>query len=385
MIGEINRKEFFDWYRRAVAGGVLAPVEVNNLTAILDRAETDERLNTRLLSSMIATARWETRRFERLREVGGDGYLMQYQGRGGNTSPGDYKRFRGGGWCHLTFRDGFRKATRKLQERGIEVDLEANPEEIVNNHDANYEVMVGGSLEGWFTKWRLGEFINDSRTDYRSARLVINPGELWIADGKTKANAARKAQCVEAVNTIVKWAKATEAALRLATVTPDTRQEARDSEAYEPRIAPEELEAIQPTSPGSDAATDNSTRVESVIEKEPIAPTSAPPPAQSAPEGVEPPVPANQGDFIQASIGGAKRLFAFKTAQGITGATLAASLGSLWLWAKSNPLLAIGLLVVMLAAVIGGVWIVREYIRTQKELDMLRMKSAMDKNFNTVR
>jgi hypothetical protein len=39
----------------------------------------------------------------------------------------------------------------------------------------------------------------------------------------------------------------------------------------------------------------------------------------------------------------------------------------------------------MLAAVIGGVWIVREYIRTQKELDMLRMKSAMDKNFNTVR
>lgn len=213
---QFDRKRFFDIYREQM-GGTLSQKDVDNVRRILDRAEPDPRVSsTAQLAYMIATARWETRRFECLREVGGKAYLSQYDGKGGNRKgTEDYYNYRGGGWCHMTFRDNYQKASDWCRAAGIDVDLVAEPERILNP-DINYEVMVTGHLTGGFTGFKLSYYINDQKTEYRQARMVINPGELYIAEGKWKSTPKRTAQCIEAVDTIVKWAKAIEAALRAA-------------------------------------------------------------------------------------------------------------------------------------------------------------------------
>lgn len=218
MLSDLDAKKFYDEYRRAVAGGTLAQLEIDNLNEIISRALIDARVpSIRHLASIIATARWETRRFERLREVGSDDYLRQYQNKGGNIHAGDFKRFRGGGWPHVTFRANYAKLGRLLLAAGLErAELETYPERILEP-EINYEATVRGFLEGLFTKWKLGDFINVSATDYRRARLVINPGEYLIAEGHITATAARRSQCVIALDTITRWSRATEAALRLST------------------------------------------------------------------------------------------------------------------------------------------------------------------------
>lgn len=258
---QFDRKKFFDIYREQM--GDLSQEEVDSVRQILDRAEPDPRvLSLRQLAYMIATARWETRRFERLREVGGHDYLRQYDGKGGNRKgTEDYYNFRGGGWCHTTFRDNYRRASGWCKNAGITVDLTAEPERILEP-DINYEVMVTGHLTGGFTGFKLSDYINDQKVEYRQARLVINPGELYIADGKWKAKGKteadrrrRKQQCIEAVDTIVKWAKATEAALRAADLDAlpvvTTPENTNPTEAFQPKapaettVTPQLLETLK--------------------------------------------------------------------------------------------------------------------------------------------
>ena len=250
-----DRAKFFDIYRGRVAGGSVAQGEVDYLTQILDRAETDSRVHLLGLAAMIGTARWETRRFTRMREEGSRSYFEQYDGKSGNRKPGDGYKYRGNGFCHTTFYDNHARAQRELMERGIRVDLIGDPDQLWQNADANYEVMVAGWIGGWFTKWKLADVVTETNADYRAARLVINPGELFIADGRWRASAKRRQQCIEAINAIVRWSEGTEAALKAALVDdalPDVAT--LDAEEYAPRPAPEEVPDVPvETKPGMSA------------------------------------------------------------------------------------------------------------------------------------
>lgn len=68
----------------------------------------------------------------------------------GNLTPGDGAKFAGRGYPQLTGRTNYLKATRKLRERGWNVDLVANPDDVLKP-DVAAAVMVYGMREGWFT------------------------------------------------------------------------------------------------------------------------------------------------------------------------------------------------------------------------------------------
>ena len=82
-----------------------------------------------------------------------------------------------------------------------------------------------------------------------------------------------------------------------------------------------------------------------------------------------------QTDFLQASVGGLKRLWAFIA--GIAG-LVATSLGSALGFLKENPAVTIALIVGVVALVIF-------YIHVQRDLDKERMRLAANPNAENVR
>lgn len=388
-----DRDTFWARYRDGLRGfgERVQPDEVTHVNNILDRASVDSRIqNLSQLAYMMTTARWETDRFRALYERGGDSYLMQYQGKGGNTKPGDYKRYRGTGYVHLTFRDNFRRAGEKLG-----APLEANPALAADPHWA-YEIMMRGHLEGWFTKWKLGDFVNDSRRDFRGARRVINPGELNIADKALTLPAAsrtkRQKQCVEALDAQVKWAGMIEACLRaaeveelsaLAAAPPDVDD---DEEDAGPVLKPEpETEVVSAAASGDGPGPDETPEV-SASDVQVAAPSVVVPAAAVAattvaaaamPGVVAAPAQTGQGGIIQASIGSIKRLNAMLA--GGAMAVIAAIKGFL---ENKDPWVSA---VIILVALVAVVWLVSWYIHVQRDLDKKRMELAADRDKNLVR
>jgi len=78
------------------------------------------------------------------------------------------KTWLGRGFVQLTHIDNYRRAGA-----AIGVDLVADPA-LALGADAAAAVLVRGSMEGWFTSHKLGDFIAGDRCDYRAARAVIN-------------------------------------------------------------------------------------------------------------------------------------------------------------------------------------------------------------------
>ena len=92
-------------------------------------------------------------------------------------------------------------------------------------------------------------------------------------------------------------------------------------------------------------------------------------------QGVSQPVPMRQTDFLQASVGGLKRLWAFIA--GIAGLVLT-SLSDAFGFLKENPAVTIALIVGVVALVIF-------YIHVQRDLDKERMRLAANPNAENVR
>src|SRR5690606_28566935 len=86
----------------------------------------------------------------------------------GNTNIGDGNRFRGRGFVQITDRFNYRNAGLKM-----DVDLLSNPDRALDPVIAGM-ALVRGSMEGWYTGKKLGDYINASQTDYINARRVIN-------------------------------------------------------------------------------------------------------------------------------------------------------------------------------------------------------------------
>ena len=89
---------------------------------------------------------------------GGDIYLYS-----------DYPHlYYGRGFCQLTHWVNYKFAGEQLG-----IDLINNPDLALQPKYAS-EILIKGSINGWFTSKKLSDYINDKKKDYINARRVIN-------------------------------------------------------------------------------------------------------------------------------------------------------------------------------------------------------------------
>lgn len=84
--------------------------------------------------------------------------------------------FYGRGHVQLTWYDNYQRASRELNQNLPEnehIDLVAQPDLALNN-DISAKIIVLGMKQGWFTGKKLSDYINDHRTDFVSARRIVN-------------------------------------------------------------------------------------------------------------------------------------------------------------------------------------------------------------------
>lgn len=171
-MSKINRKFFFDYIRLRLFGGSLKQSQVDGLTAILDKWETNHSADDdRWLAYILATVLHETdKKFQGVREYGSDSYFKKYEGRTdlGNTRPGDGLRFKGRGFVQLT---GRRNYTKFSQILGI--DLVGNPDLALDVANC-VEIIFYGMTKGTYTGKKLSDYFNKTQGDWVNARKIIN-------------------------------------------------------------------------------------------------------------------------------------------------------------------------------------------------------------------
>ena len=161
----MNRGIFFDDVRQTVFRGRMSKSQVDGMEALLDAWENDYASKPRgWLAYMLATAYHETAHtMQPIREYG--------RGRGRKYSRRDPKTgqvYYGRGYVQLTWKYNYAKATDKLG-----TDFVNNPDFVMQPKYAA-QILYQGSIEGWFTGKKLGDYISGRRKDYRNARRIIN-------------------------------------------------------------------------------------------------------------------------------------------------------------------------------------------------------------------
>lgn len=155
--------------------GSLSQDAVDNINLIV---ETCEKYNLSYPQSayLLATTYHETAHtFKPIKEYGSDKYLSKYDtGRLakalGNTpqADGDGIKYAGRGYVMITGYSNYKFAGEQLG-----IDLINNPDLALQPKYAA-EILVKGSVNGWFTSKTLKDYINSNKKDYYNARRVIN-------------------------------------------------------------------------------------------------------------------------------------------------------------------------------------------------------------------
>lgn len=152
---------FYDFLRdNKMLGPTISAEEFQGCENII-KACAEEGYGISWVAYALATAYHETAHtMQPVHERGGKAYFTRmYDIRGarpskakelGNLAPGDGIKYAGRGYPQLTGKTNYAKATKKLRERGWEVDLVANPD-LVMRADIAAAVMILGMKEGWFT------------------------------------------------------------------------------------------------------------------------------------------------------------------------------------------------------------------------------------------
>jgi hypothetical protein len=175
----IDRAKFFsDWTDRTHLPLSIARLEP--LRRLIDNINEDAEINATLrhVAYLLATIRWETgHTFVPIKEqrasTAKQPDIAKLQDRYWSTG------FYGRGYVQITWRQNYANAGQKLTGKRIAGKVIAvdsftmNPDAVLDP-DVAYAIASGGMREGWFTTKKLSDYINDSKTDYRSARKIIN-------------------------------------------------------------------------------------------------------------------------------------------------------------------------------------------------------------------
>jgi putative chitinase len=86
----------------------------------------------------------------------------------GNTSAGDGYKYRGRGFCQITGKGNYEKFGKLLT-----LPLVEHPD-LALGRDVAFRVMHMGMVFGLFTGKKLGDYINETKTDYVNSRRIIN-------------------------------------------------------------------------------------------------------------------------------------------------------------------------------------------------------------------
>ncbi|BBF79673.1 glycoside hydrolase family 19 protein [Asticcacaulis excentricus] len=180
----INRKHFFDTVRTELFGGKITPSQMQGLTAILDKWETDaSHLDDRWLAYMLATAFHETARtMQPVRETRASTdeaaiIILEKAFIAGNLpwvkKPYWRKDAEGKSWLGRGLVQITHKANYIKLGTAIGVNLVANPS-LALDMDVALKIMFTGMIDGLFTGKRLADFFHGNVTDWKNARKIIN-------------------------------------------------------------------------------------------------------------------------------------------------------------------------------------------------------------------
>lgn len=160
---------------RPLFGGKMNQQQVDGINHIIEMWNRYGDGDQRKLGYLLGTTAWETAyTMQPIHERGGKKYFDKYEpdtkiGRTlGNTLPGDGYKYRGRGYVQITGRRNYAKAGKS-----IGVDLVKSPDEALNPEAAG-RILIKGCMEGWFTGRKLGDYINHTGCDFKSARRVVN-------------------------------------------------------------------------------------------------------------------------------------------------------------------------------------------------------------------
>lgn len=114
------------------------------------------------IAYVLATAFWETAHtMKPVREA----YWLSEDWRKKNLR---YFPWYGRGYVQLTWERNYVHAGERLG-----LDLTSEPD-VVMQPEISARILVVGSLEGWFTGRKLGDYLTDTKTDFVNARRIIN-------------------------------------------------------------------------------------------------------------------------------------------------------------------------------------------------------------------
>jgi len=137
---------------------------------------------------LLATAAWESGPGgigNHMTEMGGAKYFAKYDGRLGNTSPGDGALYKGRGYVQITGKVNYQTWSDQLG-----VNLVQSPA-LAATADVAAQIAVEGTDRGSFrANLSLYDFINPSGTDFFNARGVINGDKNHVPQGGTISNGA---------------------------------------------------------------------------------------------------------------------------------------------------------------------------------------------------
>ena len=180
----INRDFFFGHTRQTLFKGSLHQSQLDGMTAILDKWETESsKDDDRWLAYMLGTTHHETGRsmqpvretfaatdddaIKRLEKAWQAGKLPWVK------SPywrrdADGKSWLGRGFVQVTHKENYRKLGT-----AISVDLTTDPDRAMDL-DTALKVLFVGMRNGLFTSVKLSDFFNVSKEDWVNARKIIN-------------------------------------------------------------------------------------------------------------------------------------------------------------------------------------------------------------------